>query len=317
MPAYALIADDLTGACDAGVQFAERGLATVVWLGASEPPPCDLLVLSTASRHDEPAIARSKVKAACGRLRLAGRELVFKKLDSTLRGNILAEVEACGVPEAWIAPAFPAMGRQLIERRLIVNGEPAGARLDAAPGVRIFDSVTQADLAAVAREAFAQQCRPLLAGSAGLAVEVANELGCPGFRKPSVRGRRGHAVLFLGSTHEATTAQIAWVRGHRDPHQYRVVTVKSLEGPLAGPIARFQARGASGLIMTGGDTAALVCRVLGANGVRLLREALPGIACGTLIGGPLQGVTVITKAGGFGAENTLGLLIDILREGIE
>ncbi len=316
MPRYGIIADDLTGACDAGVQFAQHGLDTVVWLAATGAPDCDVLVLSTASRRDPPGRAAAKVRSAREALARAGRELVFKKIDSTLRGNIIAEIEACGFEDAWIAPAFPAMGRRLIDGRLVVNGVRTGAGLDARPGIRVFDAAVQEELAAVAAEALAKQPRPLLAGSAGLAIELAKRLGRPRARLPRIPGRPGPAVVYLGSTSPATTTQTACLKASRDVHTYRLVPVKTLEGKLAAPVARYQGRGAAGLIMTGGDTAALVCGALGVRGIRLLREALPGIPYGILIGGRLDGTPVITKAGGFGGENTLALLVDALREGL-
>lgn len=316
MARYGIIADDLTGACDAGVHFAQHGLDTVVWLAGSEPPDCDVLVLSTASRRDDPDAARAKVRAARESLDRRSRELVFKKIDSTLRGNIAAEIQACGFDETWVAPAFPAMGRQLIGGRLVVNGVPARVRLEPQPGVRIFDATVQEELAAVACDALARQPRPLLAGSAGLAMEVAKLLGRHERRLPRVAGRPGPAVVYLGSTSSATKAQKEWLKASRDVHEYRLVPVQTLEGKLAAPVARYQGRNAAGLIMTGGDTAALVCEALGVRGIRLIREALPGIPYGRLIGGRLNGTPVITKAGGFGTENTLGLLVDALRKGL-
>ncbi len=317
MARYGIIADDLTGACDAGVHFAQHGLETVVWLADSEPPECDVLVLSTASRRDGPDAARAKVRAARDALARSGRELIFKKIDSTLRGNIVAEIEASGFEETWVAPAFPAMGRQLIGGRLVVDGAPARAKLEPRPGVRVLDAAVQEELAAIAGDALARRPGPLLAGSAGLAMEVAKLVGSHERRAPRIAGRPGPAVVYLGSTNAATKAQKAWLKAFRDVHEYRLVPVQTLEGRLAAPIARYQGRGAAGLIMTGGDTAALVCKALGVRGIRLMREALPGIPYGTLIGGKLNGTPVITKAGGFGTESTLGLLVDALRKGLE
>ena len=54
----ALIADDLTGACDAGVQFAERGFATIVWLDPEPREGAQLTVVTTNSRNDPPEVAR-------------------------------------------------------------------------------------------------------------------------------------------------------------------------------------------------------------------------------------------------------------------
>jgi uncharacterized protein YgbK (DUF1537 family) len=313
---YGIIADDLTGACDAGVQFARHGLKTVVWLDASELPQADVVVLSTATRRDSPGPAQAKVARACERLARAGRELIYKKIDSTLRGNVIPEIQACGVAETWVAPAYPALGRQFIRGRLFIKGVPQGAQLEPAPRLQVFDSVTQDELAAVARRALAEPGRPLLAGSAGLAMELARILGYPEARHPAILGRHGPAVLYIGSTHAATSEQVTYLKASRDPHAYRIVTVRSLDGDVGPPVARYQARDAAGLIMTGGDTAALVCRDLKVSGIHLIREVLLGVPYGRLLGGRFDGVPVITKAGGFGSENTLAVLVDALRGGL-
>ena len=54
------------------------------------------------------------------------------------------------------------------------------------------------------------------------------------------------------------------------------------------------------LFLTGGETAISICRALGATGMEVCRELVPGIPLGKLVGGPYQGLPVITKAGAFG-----------------
>ena len=60
-----------------------------------------------------------------------------------------------------------------------------------------------------------------------------------------------------------------------------------------------------GLVMTGGDTAAAVCTALGSMAIRLGGDVLPGIPWGTLEGGALPGLPVVTKAGSFGGVDAL------------
>jgi D-threonate/D-erythronate kinase len=64
------------------------------------------------------------------------------------------------------------------------------------------------------------------------------------------------------------------------------------------------------LVLTGGQTARLVCTRLQATGVDVRGEVQPGIPFGRLQGGPWQGVLVVTKAGGFGGPDAL---LDVLR----
>jgi len=62
-----------------------------------------------------------------------------------------------------------------------------------------------------------------------------------------------------------------------------------------------------GLVLTGGDIAAALCRRLGTNLIELHGEPVPGIAAGALLDGKSAGLPVITKAGAF--ECDLKLLI--------
>jgi uncharacterized protein YgbK (DUF1537 family) len=52
-------------------------------------------------------------------------------------------------------------------------------------------------------------------------------------------------------------------------------------------------------------TALGVCRLLGAKGIRLLAELVPGVALGSLAGGAYADLLVITKAGSFGEVDVL------------
>jgi len=59
------------------------------------------------------------------------------------------------------------------------------------------------------------------------------------------------------------------------------------------------------LFLSGGDTASTVLGAIGANGIRLGREIVPGVAKGMIIGDLMDGLPVVTKAGAFGQEDTL------------
>jgi len=59
------------------------------------------------------------------------------------------------------------------------------------------------------------------------------------------------------------------------------------------------------LFLTGGDTANAILKTLGARGVRLFEEIVPGMVKGAIMGGPINDLLVVTKAGGFGKEDAL------------
>jgi uncharacterized protein YgbK (DUF1537 family) len=124
----AIIADDLTGAADTGVQFARAGYrAAVVFRGEQVPADGpDAVVFDTDSRTLRPGLA-SRYVADAGR---AARDapLVYKKFDSTLRGSVAAELSAALETtrrrRAVVAPAFPAAGRTTRGGTQLVHGVP-------------------------------------------------------------------------------------------------------------------------------------------------------------------------------------------------
>jgi len=128
--AVTIIADDLSGACDAGALFAGRGPVGV--FVAPELPDARWLAaaVDTESRALPPATAAERVRRAVDGLqaRLGGGR-IFKKLDSTVRGPVAAEIwalmGASGATTALVCPAFPAQGRTVRDGVLSVFGQPA------------------------------------------------------------------------------------------------------------------------------------------------------------------------------------------------
>lgn len=126
---YLIIADDFTGATDTGVQLTKRHLRTTVHFTATGTPFQSTLVLDTESRILPPAVAYQQVKELTQVL-LANQhfDLVYKKVDSTLRGNIAIEIKAlCETyqPERIIfAPALPKNKRITYQGVQHLNGLP-------------------------------------------------------------------------------------------------------------------------------------------------------------------------------------------------
>ncbi|MDB6051151.1 MAG: hypothetical protein JWR17_3897 [Pseudomonas sp.] len=121
-----IIADDLSGAADCAIGFASAGLHTVVTLDPlNAGADAQVIAADTDTRRLSPAQAAAHTTAAFNALIKPGQRL-YKKIDSTLRGNWAAEVAAlqqlAGL--AIVAPAFPATGRTLQGGRVYVNGEP-------------------------------------------------------------------------------------------------------------------------------------------------------------------------------------------------
>ncbi len=123
-----IIADDLTGANDSGVQLTEKGVKTSVLFDIPEHSHNldSGLVIDTNSRALSNQEARSITKQAALFLKEAGYRYVYKKMDSTLRGHIATELQALSEvfsPEfVIIAPALPAYGRTTKDGVHYVNG---------------------------------------------------------------------------------------------------------------------------------------------------------------------------------------------------
>ena len=122
--ALTILADDLTGACDTGALFAAKHPVPVtVWPRA--PVPAAARAVDTETRAlDGPAAAQRAAEAVAA----APAARIFKKIDSTLRGHVGPEVDALigatGATGVLLSPAFPARGRTVIERMLMIDGVP-------------------------------------------------------------------------------------------------------------------------------------------------------------------------------------------------
>jgi uncharacterized protein YgbK (DUF1537 family) len=117
-----VIADDLTGSIDAGVHFAEKGIKTTVIpdllseAGENRPDKSlQVMVINTESRHITATEATERITMAVKKGLSAGLNMIFKKTDSTLRGNIGAELEALinitDVKKLAFIPAYPVLKR--------------------------------------------------------------------------------------------------------------------------------------------------------------------------------------------------------------
>src|SRR5665647_1582169 len=114
-----IIADDLTGSTDTGVQFSKCGLRTLVILDHKylEYIESDYQIVSinSGTRDMNGKNAFDRVKEIVKTTRTQGLNLFYKKIDSTLRGHPGIEIEAMldelGFNMAFIVPSFPSNGR--------------------------------------------------------------------------------------------------------------------------------------------------------------------------------------------------------------
>ena len=128
---YVIFADDLTGANDTGVQFARAGLRTRVGFTGDHPrllASAEVMVVDTDSRALAAADAYRTVFAAAQAFVGMRVPVLYKKIDSTLRGPIGAELDAVldayGLERAIVCPAYPANCRTLLHGELRVGDVP-------------------------------------------------------------------------------------------------------------------------------------------------------------------------------------------------
>ena len=123
-----VIADDLTGAAELGAVGLRLGLRAEIVLGGRPDRTADLVCVDTDSRSCAPAEAARRAAAAAKLLRDFGARWIYKKVDSVLRGNVIAEVEAVmrelGFNRALLLPANPALGRVIRDGQYFVQGKP-------------------------------------------------------------------------------------------------------------------------------------------------------------------------------------------------
>jgi D-threonate/D-erythronate kinase len=325
-PESLLIADDLTGACDGAAPFALRGCRTRVFLTGSGE--AEVQAYSTDSRDAPPAEIRERIAALAACLPARGARAVFKKIDSTLRGRgdieIAAALEAFRCDAAVITPALPSLGRIVEAGMLRVLHDPdflpvsvaewlrapcASIRPETlaaavASGARLIsvDAACDEDLDRIAAEILALDRRILWAGSAGLASALARTFPAR-TTDPEPAITPGPVLFAIGSNHPATLAQQNALLAARPTQP----VLRLPRGRVAPEHVRQEIAAVhpAALFLSGGDTAAFVCRALGVEAIDLHGEILPGVPRGTLRGGDLDGLPVVTKSGGFGGARAL------------
>ncbi len=116
-----VIADDLTGAAELGAIGWRHGLRAEIIRSGKPNPASELVCVDTDSRTCEPKLAAKRAAAAAKMLQAAGAKWIYKKVDSVLRGQVTAEIEAVikqlKLKRALLLPANPSLGR------IIKNGE--------------------------------------------------------------------------------------------------------------------------------------------------------------------------------------------------
>ena len=123
-----VIADDLTGAAEIGGLALKYGLMAEITTTVNLHSRADLLIIDTDTRSLSKTAAKAVITEICIGLKALQTTLLFKKIDSVLRGHVLAEIqlqqELLQLPKALIVPANPGLGRTIVDGAYLLNGQP-------------------------------------------------------------------------------------------------------------------------------------------------------------------------------------------------
>lgn len=309
------LADDLSGALDAAAAFHRTGRVVQVPLDRADwttTAPGEITGLNTETRNTPAAAAAVAVGAALARGRELGARLVYKKIDSTLRGPVAAELAAVlgALPETRLlfAPANPAVGRTVRDGVLLVHGRPVHetdfgrdpvspvreSRLRAllaslpAGSVEIPDTFDAGDLDRAVADQMTRGGPWVAVGSGALARPVATTLAAGNAVKTPAMDPPAAApgpVLFLGgSAHAINRRQAARLWSARNVPLHELNLADSVEVFATKVAASLRDRKAASVLVAPerGDSA-------------LIRDRLTAVACAALAA---TGATRVFATGG-------------------
>lgn len=332
----AIIADDFTGALDSSTPFAFAGLSVAAatrpqGLAAALATGAQVVVVNTASRHMPPDAAAAVVTKAAHTF-VGTPPLVFKKIDSRLKGNVLAEAEAVrnafGLVHIVAAPAIPDQGRATINGAVTGRGvtEPLPIAPHVPPRTLIADAQSDADLdRLVAAQDWSQS---LALGARGLGSALARRHGAAAMPDFVPHER---TLFAIGSQDPITAMQVDRLEG-------RVVGYEAPAGLFTGQVDKLpallhstgngtaptdaillafaeavyravEALQPHTLVMSGGDTALAILDALGASVVLPRGEAGPGLPWFLIERPNRPSMRCVVKSGGFGSVEALADLI--------
>lgn len=328
-----IVADDLTGALDAAGPFAGRGLKTIFVSQLSQLEDAlahgpDVLAFNTNSREISAAEAGARVKALMEIVPKA--VFLFKKVDSRLKGNIVAELAEIPFERALVVPAIPKFGRVTEAGCITGFGVETPISISACLGSfaahsEVPDTLTDE---AIQQALLDNEGCDLMIGARGLAEALAQKVS--GMKHAYSAPVFGTGLLIsAGSRDPITLAQLTGLRegigdlidvkapngfadlSSIDAGSKNVLLVQATPGIEISSGAEVEEKLARSLcipnilsrdvmVLTGGATAEAVLRQMGVGNLHIIGEALPGLPVARF-----EGRTFITKSGGFGDADTL------------
>jgi uncharacterized protein YgbK (DUF1537 family) len=276
-----------------------------------------------------------------------------------VRGSVAAQID--GAIRAWstahdnatavVCPAFPNLGRTVVNSTVLVDGVPVGdtaagsdpvtprtesGLLRIIPGsvrgtpdtvgsarIVVVDARTTSDLDMLAARLAMADHSVIMVGSGGLTAALGRlwpvEPASPATCLP--RRAASGVLVAVSSLHPVTRQQVAQLREQPSDEVKIMTATRAINVSAAEAAAELADRVAAELraghylaaVLVGGDGAAAILRRLAAD--RLVVDSMISTGCanGTVVGGPADGLRLITKSGGFGQPDTLTRIVDRLR----
>lgn len=243
-----IVADDLTGTLDTGVQFVKQGVTVSVIMDPQSAEgammtDCEVLAVNSNSRHLSPEQAYDAVYRIVSEGKQAGIVHIYKKTDSVLRGNIGAELSAAlQASKAQVlsfAPSYPAMNRITKNGVHYIDGVPVSASVlakdpfnpviesDVAKlirlqtdipvhgmnemsekGILIVDAETDEDLSSAGKQLKSAGLLAVCAGCAGFAKFLPELLDMKTEEKPAIPDPKDSLLVISGSLNPVTKMQL-------------------------------------------------------------------------------------------------------------
>ncbi|MGN6177986.1 MAG: four-carbon acid sugar kinase family protein [Mucilaginibacter sp.] len=257
----AVIADDLTGAAEIGGIGLRYGLKAEIVTHIPQGSSADLLIISTDTRSMPEEAALELTRDVSEAVRAINPSIVFKKVDSVMRGHIIPEIklhlQVLGKARALLAPANPGFGRKLTGGKYYVNdqlihetafahdpefpakgpqphemlrvqkNEIAVLKADdelPSTGIIVGETATNADLTAWIKRAGQDT---LLAGGAGLFVALLESMQLQKTVHNTDIPVQEPALFVCGTTHDKSRSRLKNLKAKEGPVSYMPYAVIS------------------------------------------------------------------------------------------
>jgi len=262
------LADDLTGAFDAGASFVSlSGPIPIAWSKEHLPLQGSYILDNETRQLEDASLAKEKTLSDLKLIKNA--DIAFKKIDSLMRGHTIAEIETCIKSQQFasvvVAPSFPQQKRITRDNQQYAKFFPeddwhaVGPNLsNAFPGQRhitfinssskvtgdglfIYDAETEEDMTKLPEILSSIQEPILWCGSAGLAKALSGKLQSNDAYEPA------STLVIIGSQHPVSHAQLRAINDV-DPNCITIIDEKTHLNETADAVNKRLTRRQHGVI---------------------------------------------------------------------